>query len=106
MTATVEVHRCDVCDGPCLSYKGSEHGWTCRKCLEAYLQRGAARLAESLAAERADRAAARSAGARRCALDGSPVEQGGRCGGVDGYGPGAAAVFTDSPRRRPERASA
>jgi hypothetical protein len=34
---------CRVCGGPVLYYAGSVHGWTCRGCLEDYLDAGAAR---------------------------------------------------------------
>lgn len=31
---------CWDCGGPCLTYKGSEHGWRCRACVDAYLDAG------------------------------------------------------------------
>lgn len=31
---------CWDCGGPCLTFKGSEHGWRCRACLDAYLDAG------------------------------------------------------------------
>jgi hypothetical protein len=34
---------CQVCGGPCRQWKGSVHGYTCQKCLDAYLAEGAAR---------------------------------------------------------------
>lgn len=55
--AAVGAHRCYVCGGPCLTRKGSEHGWTCRRCLAAYVEAGAAKADERLAAERAVRLA-------------------------------------------------
>lgn len=37
---------CWRCGGPCASYKGSVHGWTCTACLNRYLDEGAAKAAE------------------------------------------------------------
>lgn len=37
---------CWRCGGPCASYKGSVHGWTCSACLQRYLDEGAAKAAE------------------------------------------------------------
>jgi len=34
---------CWRCGGPCLTFKGSVHGWTCTACLDRYLDDGAAR---------------------------------------------------------------
>ena len=34
---------CWECGGPCLSYKGTDHGWRCRACLDRYLDYAAAR---------------------------------------------------------------
>jgi hypothetical protein len=36
---------CWECDGPCLTHKGSVHGWRCSACLERYLDAAAARWA-------------------------------------------------------------
>jgi hypothetical protein len=38
-----EPGQCWECGGFCLDYKGSEHGWRCRFCLDAYLDAGWAR---------------------------------------------------------------
>jgi tRNA(Ile2) C34 agmatinyltransferase TiaS len=39
-----ETHGvCWDCFGPCLTYKGTEHGWRCRSCLRRYLEEAAAR---------------------------------------------------------------
>ncbi|WKG01384.1 hypothetical protein [Mycolicibacterium sp. HK-90] len=35
--------RCEVCDGPCFSWKGSKWGYTCAGCLNDYLHTSAAR---------------------------------------------------------------
>nr|WP_244174543.1 hypothetical protein [Mycobacterium persicum] len=54
MTVTdVEVHDdddasppywlCWDCGGPCLTFKGSVHGWRCQACIDRYLDVGAAR---------------------------------------------------------------
>ena len=37
--------RCQVRNGPCMSWKGSVHGYTCSKCLTAYIEASAARAA-------------------------------------------------------------
>lgn len=34
---------CWRCGGPCATFKGSVHGWTCAACLDRYLADGAAR---------------------------------------------------------------
>jgi hypothetical protein len=48
---------CWECRGPCLTFKGSEHGWRCRSCLDRYLNQGVARAdkadAKRLAKQRA-----------------------------------------------------
>lgn len=31
---------CWDCGGPCLTYKGSDHGWRCRACIDRYLDEG------------------------------------------------------------------
>ncbi|WP_232001882.1 hypothetical protein [Mycobacterium sp. 852014-52450_SCH5900713] len=43
---------CWECGGPCLTYKGSVHGWRCIACLHRYLDDGAAKAA---ARDRRDR---------------------------------------------------
>lgn len=43
---------CWRCGGPCLTYKGSVHGWSCTACLDRYLEEGAAKAA---ARDRKDR---------------------------------------------------
>lgn len=48
-TASAEAYdgpRCWRCGGPCASYKGSVHGWTCTACLDRYLDAAAAKAAE------------------------------------------------------------
>jgi hypothetical protein len=35
--------RCQVCDGPCWQWKGTVHGYTCGRCLDAYLDAAAGR---------------------------------------------------------------
>jgi len=32
--------QCWDCGGPCLDYKGNEHGWRCTNCLDRYLDTG------------------------------------------------------------------
>ncbi|CAJ1504246.1 hypothetical protein [[Mycobacterium] holstebronense] len=56
---------CWDCDGPCLSCKGSEHGWRCRTCCEAYLDTGAAKAAAADARIRAKQFAKFSEDGRR-----------------------------------------
>lgn len=34
---------CWDCGGPCLTYKGSVHGWRCTACVDRYLDAGAAK---------------------------------------------------------------
>jgi hypothetical protein len=46
---------CWECGGPCLTYKGSEHGWRCRACCAAYVAAGAAAGAAREAQGRAAR---------------------------------------------------
>ncbi|MGH3556414.1 MAG: hypothetical protein ACRDTK_02700 [Mycobacterium sp.] len=36
---------CWRCGGPCLMHAGSVHGWTCRACLDRYLDEAATRWA-------------------------------------------------------------
>ena len=36
---------CWDCGGPCLTFKGSVHGWRCRACVDRYLDDGLARWA-------------------------------------------------------------
>lgn len=45
MTAatTNDVATCRRCGGPCGTYKGSVHGWTCNGCIAAYLEQSAAK---------------------------------------------------------------
>lgn len=46
MTAAVgdfPVAVCWDCGGPCLTYKGSKHGWRCRGCIDRYLDEAAAK---------------------------------------------------------------
>lgn len=38
-----DLATCWRCGGPCLTYKGSVHGWTCNSCIAAYLAQGAAK---------------------------------------------------------------
>ncbi|MDY6871278.1 MAG: hypothetical protein SV966_12450 [Actinomycetota bacterium] len=53
MTAPADdLATCWRCGGPCLTYKGSVHGWTCTACLDTYLDEGAARWAVRMAKER------------------------------------------------------
>nr|WP_152665972.1 hypothetical protein [Mycobacterium sp. UM_NZ2] len=35
--------RCPICDQPCVHWRGNVHGYTCSKCIRAYLADGAAR---------------------------------------------------------------
>lgn len=55
MTVVTEAPpgTCWDCGGPCLSHKGSEHGWRCRTCLQRYLDTGAAKAAAADARIRA-----------------------------------------------------
>lgn len=45
MTAVLAdtVAVCWDCGGPCLTYKGSKHGWRCRACVDRYLDEAAAK---------------------------------------------------------------
>lgn len=70
---------CWECGGPCLTYKGSEHGWRCRTCCTEYLGAGAAKSAAADARDRAKRAAK-----MRAVSEGGDI---GRGGGGSGYGP-------------------
>ena len=46
-TATTDdLATCWRCGGPCLTYKGSVHGWTCQGCLAQYLEQSAAKADE------------------------------------------------------------
>ncbi|ORB14570.1 MULTISPECIES: hypothetical protein [Mycolicibacterium] len=100
MTATDDgIAVCWRCGGPCLTYKGSVHGWTCTACLDAYLDAGAARWAVRMAKER-------EKNARKLLLRNdseSPVSANGR--GRDGGGPDvfrtavpASATTSDAPQ--------
>lgn len=33
------AHVCQKCSGPCRVHAGSAHGWTCRACLQDYIDR-------------------------------------------------------------------
>lgn len=48
MTAATsdDLAACWRCGGPCLTYKGSVHGWTCQACLAQYLEQSAAKADE------------------------------------------------------------
>jgi hypothetical protein len=48
--------RCQFCDGPCWQWKGTVHGYTCGRCLDAYLDAAVARAEAQEAKERAKRA--------------------------------------------------
>jgi hypothetical protein len=37
---------CWECGGPCLTHKGTVHGWRCSACLNRYLDEGASKGAE------------------------------------------------------------
>lgn len=62
--AAIRVRRSDVdallkpvipgwdCGGPCLTYKGTTHGWRCRTCLAAYIDDGAIAAAARQTGER------------------------------------------------------
>lgn len=59
MTATADTSAgaydgptCWRCGGPCATYKGTVHGWTCTACIDRYLDEGAAR---GLARDRKER---------------------------------------------------
>lgn len=47
---------CWDCGGPCLTYKGTVHGWRCRACLDEHLAADAARYDGRAARDRAKRA--------------------------------------------------
>lgn len=49
---TTDSHWCRVCGGPVLTWAGSEHGWTCRSCLRAYIDEQIARYDVSHASVR------------------------------------------------------
>lgn len=51
--ATAADLACWDCGGPCLTYKGSEHGWRCHRCCARYVAEGAARAVVDQAAQRA-----------------------------------------------------
>lgn len=45
-SGTVEIYNGPVCwerQGPCLTYRGSVHGWRCSACIQNYLDSSAAR---------------------------------------------------------------
>lgn len=46
-------HICWDCGGPCLTYKGTDHGWRCAACCAAYVERGAVAGETAVATERA-----------------------------------------------------
>lgn len=83
MTVTVADTRtgtCWDCGGPCLSYKGSLHGWRCRACIATYLDADAAKAAAAEERGREKRAA------RFRAAD-FPTGDDGCGGGGSGFGP-------------------
>ena len=51
--AAAGIDSCWDCGGPCLSFKGTVHGWRCRTCLQGYLDAGAAKAAAADARIRA-----------------------------------------------------
>jgi anti-sigma factor RsiW len=53
---TSALPQCQVCAGPCIFYAGDRHGWTCRKCLAAYVD---GQIAAQDARTEADRAKGR-----------------------------------------------
>ncbi|MCH9728734.1 MAG: hypothetical protein K0U84_03455 [Actinomycetia bacterium] len=55
--AAYPVCQCWRCGGPCATFKGSVHGWTCTPCLDRYLAYAAARADVRDRAERAARQA-------------------------------------------------
>ncbi|WP_237394268.1 hypothetical protein [Mycobacterium paraintracellulare] len=92
MTATADTSAeaydgptCWRCGGPCASYKGSVHGWTCTACLNRYLDEGAAK------AEARDRRERQKLARKRIEssdnTDFSPVNGGRRGGGDLSYVP-------------------
>ncbi len=48
--------RCRVCGGPCLTFKGSIHRWTCTRCLHQYIADSIKRADAKAAPERERRA--------------------------------------------------
>lgn len=69
---------CWRCGGPCLTFKGSVHGWTCTACLDRYLDDGAeryaARLRKDQAKQRAKLAAQECQAANTMASAGAEVD--------------------------------
>jgi tRNA(Ile2) C34 agmatinyltransferase TiaS len=57
LTAETEPGICWECRGPCLTYKGSQHGWRCRACCTRYVAAGAALAAKVETKEREKRLA-------------------------------------------------
>lgn len=70
--------RCWDCGGPCMTYKGSVHGWRCRRCIDYYLNAGATRFAATDAKDRDKRLA-------KVRTDMDAVSR--RGGGGSGFGP-------------------
>lgn len=90
-TTTTPPGVCWDCGGPCLTYKGTEHGWRCRTCLAAYIAVGAAAAAARQALERTE---------IRALLDATAKRGDRRTGGNDGRRPGgglAAGHVAGSP---------
>ncbi len=48
---TEPAGQCRVCHGPCATYKGSVHRWTCQSCLERYIAESAAKAEAKTRAE-------------------------------------------------------
>lgn len=70
--------RCWDCGGPCLTYKGSTHGWRCAACCTAYLDTAWAAWVASEKKEQSQRASRfRAAHGNRGGTD----PKGGRGGG-------------------------
>lgn len=45
--------QCWECSGPCLTYKGTAHGWRCRACVDRYLVESDARALARIQDQRA-----------------------------------------------------
>lgn len=55
---------CQRCNGPCRTWKGAKHQWTCERCIRRYLDRQIARL------DRGTQCHARGGGSQSLAAEG------------------------------------
>jgi hypothetical protein len=91
-----ELPACQLCGGPCLFYAGDHHGYTCRKCLAAYVDGQIAAQDARIAADRATRKvkALTAKLAQRKHNGSGSGSDGEHRGGGDGCGPTATPALT------------